>query len=280
MTNGFIARLLPAAYSADATFGAGSALGINAAFPAAQLADPQPKAVLRTAAAPAGQALSLVLAIDLGSDQPIDMVAAMFTNLTSAATWAIWASTAAQGPAVETAPQQLLASSAFGVAASVPGRRHALWLATAPITRRHLRIRINDTAANADRFIQIGLALVGRRLALGQGEYANFELGSGRRVEDLSIIRQLPGGETHVERAARVPNWRATWSGVTEAHYREAWALLMEAGESAPMLAVEDPDAAPGQPEAMHYGLIQGLEFTERVQIDKQRLTLRIREML
>jgi hypothetical protein len=280
MTNGFIARLLPAAYSADATFGAGSALGIDPAFPALQLADPQPKAVLRTAAAPAGQAISAVVAIDLGSDQPIDVVAAMFTNLTSAATWAIWASTAAQGPAVETAPQQLLAASAFGVAPAVAGRRHALWTAPAPITRRYVRIRLNDTAANADRFVQLGLALAGRRLALGQGAYSNFELGSGRLIQDLSTIRTLPGGETYAERGARVPEWRATWSGVTEAEYREAWALLCAAGESAPVLAVEDPDAAPGQPEAMHYGLISGLEFTERVQIDKQRLTLRIREML
>jgi hypothetical protein len=276
MTNGFIARLLPVQnWSANA-----SLVGINPAFGPSQLADPQPKAVVRTANYTAGNAMILRITIDLGADLPIDVIAPMFTNLGPAARWQIWASTNAQGPVEEIEAFRVLADQPFGVIPAVSNRRHALWTAPSPIARRYILVFLSDTAATGRLFIECGLVCIGRRLALGQGEYSNFELGGGRRVEDLSTIRTLPGGETYAERGARVPEWRATWSGVSEADYLEAWALLNDAGQSAPLLAVEDADQVPGQPEAMHYGLMTGLEFTERVQLDKQRLTLRIREML
>ena len=273
MSLGFILRprLLSAAMLA------GSATnGIAAAFPVSALADPQPKVVVRSNAA-ATSPHQLQVTVDFGADVAIDTVAAMFTNLIAGATWTIYATPAAAGQPYDVPANQLFAG-AFGVAPAVPGRqRHALWTGAA-VTRRWLRINFTVPSL-APAFISVGQLLIGQRWEPAD-QFGNFELGASRTIDDRSVKRALQGGETHVERGARVPGWSAVWSALTHAEMRTLWAILADIGESAPVVIVEDPTASAGQNEAMHYGMIERIETIERTQVDKNRLELRIREMM
>lgn len=274
MSFGIIVRPIPLA---AAQITATGNFGINAAFPATNLASRQPKVVTQTNVRSSGSTITLVINIDLLADTAIDTIALMFTNCSSEATWLAYGATAAAGAITESAPNLIFTSTAFGMAPTTRElRRHALWTAATPVSRRYIRIIITDTLANAENLIRAGVPVIGQRIAPAY----NFELGSGRRIDDRSQLRVLPGGETYVEEGGRVPLWRATWSNLTEAEMALIWSLLVEIGQSRPVLLVEDPDATAGQAERMHYGLLEGLDFHERVQLDKQRIDLRVRELV
>ncbi len=274
--NGAIFRIVP--YGPSQV----SSAAFAPAFPPTNLANIQPKVVARSA----GISPNYAIDIDLGADTVIQGVAAMHTNLTAAGLWQIFGASAAQGPlgAFDAEPfsRRLFGQTdyvAFGVAPTTRDpRRAALAVATTvdPVVR-YVRVYLRDTTI---AFHEIGTLLVLQRLAMGQGQYENFELGSGRRVDDRSQVRGLPGGETAIERGGRAPQWRASWSNLTEAQYRELWSLLMEVGTGAPILAAEYQDSSAGQAEALHYGTIQSIDFSERVQLDKQRIELRIQELV
>jgi hypothetical protein len=272
MTKGIIVRPVPIAPAQISA--AAAPAGINAAFPATNLADPQPKTVVQSNVT-AAAFHDISFTVDLGADTPFDVLALLFTNSSGAGIWAVRANPAADGGFVFATSVQLF-EVPFGVTPTTRGaRRHGLWLAPAPVVYRYLRFYLQETSANAEQLIRIGLVVVGQTVALAD----NFELGSGRRIEDQSITRTLPGGETAVERGGRTPLWRATWSNVSDAEMRAIWSLLSEIGTGAPLIICEDPDATPGLNERIHYGLLTGLDFTERVQQDKQRIDLTIREM-
>ncbi len=278
--NGAVFRVIPYAASQIAVV-AGS-WPVDAAFPAANLANVQPKVVLRSTAHRADS--FIVLDLDLGQDTLIDGIAVLHTNFSSGAGWAILGATQAQGPMAglgsEPAGRRLFGQTgveAFGIVPTTTENRRYGFIARQSHTIRYLRVYFYEPLATTT---QIGTLAVLQRLAMGQPAYTNFELGSGRRVDDRSQLRGLPGGETAIERGGLVPQWRASWSSVTEAEYRQLWYLLMEAGTSRPVLAAEFQDLAVGQAEALHYGLIQSIDFTERVQMDKQRIDLRFQELV
>lgn len=252
-----------------------SPYGIDPEFPAAALADDQPKVIVQTMPHPAGDML-LIIDVDLGVDRPVSAIAVMFTNLSAAASWDAYATTSAAGRSnIATLPNQVF-QMAFGQAPTTDeARRHGLWTG-ATILRRHFSIYVRDSAANVELVIRAGVLVIGERWV----PEVNYELGSGRRLDDLSTMRQLPGGETLVERGATVPVWRATWSNITEAELRTLWRHLVAVGTGVPVLVVEDIDATEGLAEGMHYGLIEAIDWSERVQVNKQRIELRIREML
>lgn len=280
ISNGAIFRIVP--YPPGAVGIAPGSVPGDPAFLAANLANVQPKVVLRTL--PHGANAFLVVDIDLGADTPIDGLAVLHTRFSGGAGWAILGATAGEGPlplplGTEPAARRLFSQTSvepFGFAPTTrEDRRVGLILGTHIV--RWLRIYFFEPLAQVT---EIGTLLVLQRLAMGQTWDGNFELGSGRRVDDRSQVRTLPGGETAIERGGRVPVWRAAWSNLTEAQYRQLWSLLMEVGTGAPILAAEFQDRSPGQAEALHYGLIQSIDFSERVQLDKQRIELRIQELV
>lgn len=278
MSNGLIVRPIPLAASMIALRTSTPAL--DAAFPVTALADRQPKTVTQTIVATTGTAISLSVNIDLGADTSIDTIAMLWTNLSVAAgTWQVHAGPASDGGFTLDAGNIIVpAATTFGVAPTTrENRRFGLWTTGTPIARRYITITLSDTrAANPEQLVRASVPVIGQRLAPA----FNFELGSGRKVDDQSIKRTLPGGETHTERGGRVPLWRATWSNLSEAEMRALWSILLEVGEGDPLLLIEDPDAVPGQAEAMHWAFAEGLDFHERQQIDKQRIDLRVRELV
>lgn len=277
MSNGMIVRLVPLSGSMFAV-GASTTWGIDAAFPVGNLADRQPKTVAQTAAATSGTDFNFQINLDLGADVSIDTLAVMFTNLSSTATWTVYAGPASDGGFVLSGGNLIVATGAFGITPTTrENRRHGLWTVGAPISRRYISILLTDTpAANLEQVVRAGIVAVGQRLM----PVWNFELGSGRKVESQSIVRQLPGGETLTEEGGNTPIWRGTWSNLSEAELRSLWSILMEVGIGKPLLIIEDPDAVTGQAEAIHYGQLTSLDFHERVQLEKQRIDLAIRELV
>ncbi|WP_439532022.1 hypothetical protein [Polymorphobacter sp.] len=275
MSNGFVLRpILLTAGQVSAT----ATSAINSAFPVANLLDPQPKVVVATTAAGSAP-YNLRIDIDFGADVSIDTLAVMFTNLSATATWTVYATPASAGALTETGPNTLV-SGAFGQLPQVPGRRrHALWAGTA-VNRRRVRIYLVEPSLQSPAVISCGLVLIGKRWEPGD-QFRNYDLGAGRAIDDQSIVRTLPGGETHAERAAKVPIWSAVWSGLEHSEMRALWAIIAECGTSEPVLIVEDPDAVAGQNEAMHYGTLTNVQQPfERTQAEKTRVEMRIREML
>jgi hypothetical protein len=272
MSNGQIIRLIPFGASQCT---AAATDGIDAAFPAANFADPQPKTVVQTVAAPTTARKQMQLRVDLGADTPLDTVAVLWTNLGRTPTMDVYAAPASAGGFSDILANQVVTAAAIDAApVTLEGRRFGL-ASFASVSRRYISVIVSD-----DRFagevITVGVLALGQTLPIG----FNFELGSGRKVEDQSITRLLPGGETAIWRGGRVPSWRGTWSNLTEAEYNRVWSLLMEVGNSAPVLIIEDPDRTAGQSERMHYGLITSSDFTERVQLEKQRIDIVVRELV
>lgn len=280
MSNGVICRLVPltpAMFTGRAAYA-----NINTAFPAGNLADRQPKTVCQgnTGSSPIG----ICVDVDLGADTAFDTVAIIAANVSaSSGTWAVYAFTSAAGlPALGSEGAGALvfgmaASNPFGVAPTTRLRTRCGFARGTSISRRYLRIYLQDLpGANPDGFVNAGVLCIGQSLA----PVWNFELGSGRRIEDQSTVRVLDGGETMTERGGKVPVWRGTWSNFTEGEMRAYWSILQEIGTSEPLLIIEDPDAVAGQAEAIHYGQLVSLDFHERVQLEKQRVDVTIRELV
>lgn len=266
MSNGFLVRLVPLS---------GAAVGVpfpgaDAAFPSANLTDPQPKVVFKSTM-PVGTA-ALFLDIDLGADTSIDTVALLFTNFTAGATWLVQGATQAAG-AGAVATLAGFGAQAFGVASTTRSNPRHGFIAGTSATVRYLRIIVTETAL---RVMQIGVIAIGTRWLPS----FNFELGAGRKITDLSDKRTLPGGEKGIWRKAKVPMFRGTWSNVVDIELLDLWSILSEVGESEPLLLIEDPDATTGQLERIHYCTIDGLDFYERAQVDKSRIDLRFEEWL
>lgn len=281
MANGFLLR---SAALAASNFGGASysTVGINAAFPVANLANPQPKVVVQTNAYAGGTPRTMV-EIDLGADTSIDTVIAMHATCGPSMTWRIFGANNATGmPAINTegAGLQLFgftAFQAFGQAPTTRLIRRGAVAAGNPVSVRYIRVYFEEVAStNPYGLFSLGTLAVGRRL---QPAF-NFEFGSGRRIQDRSTIRELPGGELGRNLAARVPITRVTWGDLTDAELRTLWSLLLDIGEAEPLFLCEDPDPVAGQNEGLHYGTLQGLDFWERAMADKSRIELRLREWL
>jgi hypothetical protein len=282
MTNGFISRLIPLA---PAMFtNRGGYWGIDAGFPASNLADRQPKIVCQGNVAGGAGFIGISFDVDLGADTPFDTVAIVHANLSVAGgNWSVYGYTAAAG--LPTYGTEAVAALLFGMTTAAPfgvapttraARRHALITGTST-SRRYLRFYIGDTTVlSATGIVNAGVLCIGQSI----NPFFNYENASGWKIDDASPVRILPGGETFTQAHGKVPLWRCTWSSLTEAEMRDLRSLVGEIGTSEPLLIVEDPSATIGQSERIHYGLLTNIDFTERIQIDKQRLDLTIRELV
>lgn len=272
MSNGLLVRLVR---FGDAAITVSSA---DADFPKAALGDEQPRVVYRSdeLALPA----TVTITVDLGADTPIGAVGALFTNLSAEATWEVRGATAAQG----TGHLADAGSRLFGLGGAVDARIepassttrfHALLHGDAA-SCRYVRVTINETAANLDEFVEIGVLAIGTNWT----PHWNFEWGGGRKVIDLSERHDMPGGALAFWRKARVPVARVTFGDLKPDELAALHTLLLDLGESEPLLFVEDPGAATGRHEGLHYGVLEGLDFFERKQTDKSKFELTIRQWL
>jgi hypothetical protein len=134
---------------------------------------------------------------DLGAAAAITVVAALGTNLTSAATWRIRGATSqgnlTSAPGYDSDPSAagVLAWAQTGIGDWVEPAAIA-YIAAAP-NYQWWRIDFAD-AANPDTYIEVGRVYLSAEAGLGQG----FSLGAGARWTNPSTITRTPGGQAWI----------------------------------------------------------------------------------
>lgn len=232
MTNFLIAKPWPVSANSQSSQVTG--------MEAANLGQPYPTDAWRTA-----NLTSQYVILDLGAAKAVDLVALMYTNLTSAATWRVRAGSTAAVSDWDGGTVTAWAGSVQNVPAP-----HALLRLSAAQTYRYWRIDLTD-AANPDGFFQAGVAV----LASAFQPARNYAYGAGRGFNDLSVKQDSFGGGMLFEAKARRPvlSFEAPYLTATEA---EAGVMELQRQNDGPVLAMLNPDASTYRMGRMYYGLM------------------------
>ena len=262
MSNGFIFRFAPTATVIGSPYEA-------AGFPGSNTLDRQPKVVFKSVPISAGQ--SIAIQYDLGADVPVDGLALLFHNASASATMSVTAATAAAGPSAQSIVLAIAAARSPFIGSPSSYHRVVTWTR---VTARYWTFFVTEPAARGG--MTIGVARFGTLWAPGW----NFETGRGRRINDLSDKRELPGGELGIWRKAKAPLIRLSWGDLADSEVDDLDSMLAEIGESEPLVLVEDPDFTAGLHNRIHYGVLDGVDFYERQMSNKSRWELKMREWL
>lgn len=251
-----------------------AASGGDPAFPAAALADPQPKVVARLLGGAATE-----LRVDLGGDAAIDAVGLLFASVKPGAIASLFGSRSADGPVVVSEATRLFGPgpTAFAPAPDTRPRMHVLFTGPRAVAR-YLAIRITD-AAPVPASMDVGVVLVGTNVAPVDPD-RTYDLGSSRGLADQSEKRRLPDGSLHIERGAIVPTFRAAWSNLADADRDRLWTALRGLGESRPLLLVEHATGGVVTHDMIHYGVLERVDRLERTQPNKSKIELTLEEWL
>lgn len=193
--------------------------------------------------------------LDLGAVTAIDTVYLGYVS--PPATGATWTIT---GGASGYADQVIKASGALraiDTASRAPARTHAFWTGSV-VNVRYLRLSLTQPSGSA--VLSAGIALVGRAWR----PQFNMEFGAGRRVIDTGTVAALPDGGFGTIEGVRKREFNWTLGDLSRDEADALEELLLDHGETIPLVVVEDPDATTGQRARIHYGLFVGLKAFER----------------
>lgn len=184
--------------------------------------------------------------IDLGSAKAVNLIALMFTNLTSAATWRVRA-----GTTTSVTNYDSTAVTAWAGATENVDRPHAMLFLSSAQTYRYWRIDLADSA-NPDTFIEAGRVILANAF---QGS-RNYSYGAGRGFNDLSTKQDSFGGGLLYETKAKRPVLTFETANMTAAEI-EATILELQRLNDGPVFAMLDPDANTYRMGRMYYGLME-----------------------
>lgn len=228
-----------------------SAIAVSRGSGGANLLTPSPKEVWADSA----DGSAVTISLDFGAVVAIDTVFLGFIFPPAAgATWTI------TGGAAGYTDSTLKASGALRAidsASRSPQRTHAFWKG-AVSNIRYLRLSLTQPAASGA--LRAGVVLAGKAW---QPQF-NMEFGSGRRVIDTGTVASLPDGGFSTMPGARKRAFNWTLGDLSVAETDALEELLLDQGETIPLLVVGDPDATVGQRNRVHYGLFTGLKAYER----------------
>lgn len=182
--------------------------------------------------------------IDLGSAKAVTVVALMFTNLTSGATWQVQA-----GSTTAYSDYDSTAVTAWAGATQNVDRPHCfLDLTAAAKTYRYWKITLTD-ASNPAGYFEAGRVILANAF---QGT-RNYAYGAGRGFKDMSTQKDAFGGQMIVEEKAKRPliSFEVPFLTATEA---EATILELQRNMSGGVLALLDPAANTYRMGRMYYG--------------------------
>lgn len=228
-----------------------SAIAASRGSGAANLLTPSPKEVWVDSA----DGSAVTISLDFGAVVPIDTVFLGFVFPPAAgATWTITGGAAGYTDATLKASGALRAVDS---ASRSPQRTHAFWKG-AVSNVRYLRLSMTQPAASGA--LRAGIVLAGQAW---QPEF-NMEFGNGRRVVDTGTVASLPDGGFSTMPGARKRVFSWTLGDLSMAEADELEEMLLDHGETIPLLVVADPDATTGQRNRIHYGLFVGLKAYSR----------------
>lgn len=207
--------------------------------------------------------------IDFG--QPINVDTVFLGFVTPPAAGATWSGAGGLAGYTELTVFGSRALRAVDSASRAPDRTHALWNGTAR-TIRYLRLAL--TQPSGAGALSAGIVMAGEAWR----PQFNMEFGGGRRVIDTGTVAQLPDGGFAAVEGARKRAFEWTLGDLTVAEIDELEELILDHGESIPLLVVEDPDATTGQRNRIHYGLFVGLKAYERANPAQTKLALSFEE--
>lgn len=208
------------------------------------------------------------IAIDMGEAVEINSVFVGFIDGGDPVSFNFYRNDALAGANVET----VFSNAEFVKGDAGDYRRHA-WAfdPVATFTSRYWKLTLNLTGQPDTT---IGIFALAKAVQPANGR----EWGSGRQPVDLSNVNALIGGGFGIERGARKALWSFTCPDLSEAEISDLWDIMLDVGESAPALAIEDPDAGGDESSRAHYGLMQRPEAFERTHPFNSRWTFRILE--
>ena len=258
----------------------------------ANLADPQPQVVWEVAT-PAG-AWTIAVDVDLLADRRLDTFAALFHNGPAGGQWRIYARTHAAGPPAaifgDDPADALFPAEGWGLRpASADGvieerRAHALKVLPAAVSRRYLRIYFYWPPGASLQPFRLGVLAIGERLEPGReaGELGGFDWGAGRRIDDMSVVHQLPDGSQAAWLGTKVPEVQGSFKHLTAAEAKKMWALVRAAGVTEPLLLCEADDGlgAASLADRLHYGALTKIDFFARTAPNKAAFDLLLRNWL
>lgn len=209
--------------------------------------------------------------IDFGAVVPVDTVFLGHVFPPAAgATWTITGGTAAYTTTTLKASGAL---RAVDTASRSPQQTHAFWTG-AVANIRYLRLAITQPAGSP--VLRAGVVLAGKDW---QPQF-NMEFGSGRRVIDTGTVASLPDGGFATMTGARKRAFSWTLGDLSVAETDALEELLLDHGETVPLLVVSDPDATTGQRSRIHYGLFTGLKAYERRNAAQTRFDFQFEEWI
>jgi hypothetical protein len=197
--------------------------------PIRNLLDPDVQVVATTLA------LQASLLIDLGADTLIDTLALPLTTASAQTQITLRAGTSAQGASC---PQTLRARGALSLEGDPGPRRTFFWHAPTPVLVRYLTLVLEHTSA--------GLAIPALVLGKAFKPAVPQNWGDGVGVGDSGLREQLPLGGVLRRTGQRIRAYSWAWSRLSDMETAELGALLMDRGESAPVLVFSRPDEPTG----------------------------------
>lgn len=184
--------------------------------------------------------------IDLGSAKAVDLIALMFTNFTSAATWRVQA-----GTTTAYSNYDSTAVTAWAGATQNVDRPHAMLYLAAAQTYRYWKITLTD-AANPAGYFEAGRVILADALQFTR----NYSYGAGRGFNDLSTTKEAFGGQLLIEDKAKRPvlSFEANFLSATE---MEASVLELQRNKTGAVFAMTNPDASTYRQGRMYYGALK-----------------------
>jgi hypothetical protein len=136
--------------------------------------------------------------------------------------------------------------------------RHAFAQGAPRANVRGIRATMTQPAARA---AIVGVMSAGLALA----PYWGHEYGAGRFVIDTGTKERLFGGGFGIQLGARAGGYQWTFGDLTEEEVEALYKLALDAGETASVLVIENPDTVePGLNERVHWSIIDKIEAYER----------------
>lgn len=158
-------------------------------------------------------------------------------------------------------------------ASLAPATTHAFWKGAARTVRYMTAVLSQTAGAGA---LRAGVLMAGKAW---QPQF-NMEFGSGRRVIDTGTVASLPDGGFSIVPGARKRAFSWTLGDLSIPETDALEELLLNHGETVPLLVVADPDATTGQRNRIHYGLFTGLKAYERRNPSQTRFDFQFEEWI
>lgn len=211
--------------------------------------------------APAGAA-SIQFTADLGAAVAIDTVFLGYSILKQASAVVVKVDGVQVG------------ASAFALPRRAGRYAHALILLNQGVIGQHVQVII--TVAAGDRPQSLGVLMIGQRF---QPQW-NHEWGAGRVPVDTGTRTRLQGGGYGLDAGIVKSGWQWTFGDLSDGELDQVFDIVMDRGETGPVLVVENPDQTAGLAERIHYGTFDRIEAFERQDVQLTRWSLRIEDWL